>query len=460
MKSTLIAYRTAYRITKNPTLKILYLSSTSNLAIKQLSFIKKILLSDAYTALWPEMVNPDEYSREKWTESEISVDHPLRKKEGVREPTIFTAGLTTTITGLHSDINVLDDVVVDENAQTLEGRERVEEQYSLLTSILEPDGEEWTVGTRYHPNDLYQRQVSMEYEVFDEDGNVIETKPLYEKFERQVENRGDGTGQFLWPRQRRTDGKWFGFNEEVLSKIRSQYLDKGKFRAQYYNDPNDYGSAAIQKEYFQYYDQKHISRRGGKWFFKDRALNVFAALDFAFSLSKKADYTALVVVGVDREYNYYVLDIDRFKTDRIGDYFNHILKMYEKWGFRKLRCEVNVAQQAIVNDLKENYIKRYGLALSIEEHRPTRNEGAKEERILAVLQPRYQNGQIWHYTGYNCQILEEELMASKPPHDDVKDSLASAIEICVPPTMYIQQMSPEINSMSKQYSHSRFGGIA
>src|SRR5882724_862635 len=80
MKSALIAYRVAWELTRDPTLKILYISSTRNLAIKQLKFIKDILTNDVYRLYWPEMVNKDEAKREKWTEREISLDHPKRKE--------------------------------------------------------------------------------------------------------------------------------------------------------------------------------------------------------------------------------------------------------------------------------------------------------------------------------------------------------------------------------------------
>lgn len=454
-KSAMVAYRVVWELTRNPALRVLYISSTANLATKQLKFIKDILTSEIYRSYWPDMVNPEEGKREKWTENEIAVDHPLRKMENIRDPSIFTAGLTTSITGLHFDVAVLDDVVVRENAYTEDGREKTKQQYSLLASIEATDSREWVVGTRYHPKDLYNDMIQMNVDDFDDDGEIVGADPLYEVFERQVESRGDGTGEFLWPRQQRFDGKWFGFDAKILAKKRAQYLDRIQFRAQYYNDPNDAESAAIKRDYFQYYERNQLSRHGGLWFIRNKRINVFAAVDFAFSRARRADYTAIVVVGVDADKNYYVLDIERFKTDKISEYFSKILALHQKWDFRKLRAEVSVGQQVIVNDLKQSYIRQHGLALAIEEYRPNRHQGNKEERVEAVLQPRYHNGQIWHYLGGNCQVLEEELVLTNPPHDDVKDCLASAIESAVAPSNTQRQHTQR----SFDFTHKRFGGI-
>jgi hypothetical protein len=456
-KSAMVAYRVAWEITRNPTIRVLYISSTANLATKQLKFIKDILTCDIYRRYWPEMINIEEAKREKWTETEISVDHPKRKAEAVRDPTVFTAGLTTTITGMHCDVAVLDDVVVKENAYTEEGRVKVEQQYSLLASIEGTDGKEWAVGTRYHPNDLYKTLQEQVVEVYDNEGNLIEEEPLYEVFERQVENQGDGTGQFLWPRQQRYDGKWFGFDATVLAQKRAKYLDRVQFRAQYYNDPNDASNASITRDMFQYYDPKYLGRRDGKWYFNGTPLNVYAAIDFAFSIKQKADFSSIVVVGVSPTYDYYILDIARFKTNKISDYFKEILSLHQKWDFRKLRAEVSVAQGVIVQDLKDNYIRLHGLALSIDEHRPGAKLGSKEERIEAALQPRYANKQMWHQRGGNWQILEEELVLQNPPHDDVKDCLASVIPICIAPSG--ANKAPMTNLWAA-HAHTRFGGIS
>ena len=453
-KSALVAYRVAWEITKNPTLTVLYISSTSKLAEKQLKFIKDILTSRKYQRYWPEMVNKDEGKRSKWTNTEIEVDHPERKREGVRDPTVFAAGLTTSITGLHCNIAVLDDLVVQENAYIQDGRDKVKGQYSLLASIETTDAREWVVGTRYHPADLYGSMLDMYQEMFDDTGHLVSKTPVYELYQREVENRGDGTGSYLWPRQQRKDGKWFGFDQAILSTKKAQYLDKSQFRAQYYNDPNDSANEAISHDYFQYYDRKYLEQRDGKWVFRGKLLNVFASIDFAFSLQTTADYTAIVIIGIDSSGAIYILDIDRFKTNKITTYYEHLYQAYMKWGFRKLRAEVTVAQEAIVEELKDR-IREYGLAFSIDKFRPVRQMGTKEERIHATLSPRYENLSIWHFKSGMCDELETELKHQRPQHDDIKDALANAISIAVAP----RYMKRDINTRPLPYN-ARFGGIA
>lgn len=461
MKSALIAYRVVWELTKDPTLRILFISSTSNLATKQLKFIKDILTNDTYRLFWPEMVNKDDAKREKWTEREISVDHPKRKDESIREPSIFTAGLTSNIVGLHCDIAVLDDVVVQANAYTEDGREKVKDQYSLLSSVETVNSREWVVGTRYHPKDLYNDLLGLNIERYDEFGNVSQSTPLFERnsdygISETVESIGDGSGQFVWPRQQRSDGKWFGFDQEVLAIKRAQYVNKTHFRAQYYNDPHDIGSSVFKRDLFQYYEPAYLSNKGGYWWFKGERLNVFASIDFAYTIGKKSDYTAIVVIGVDGRGNYYILEIERFKTDKISEYFDRILKLFSKWGFRTLRAEVTAAQAPIVKDLKESYIRPLGLSLSIDEFRPSRFIGAKEERIMAALQPKYSNHQIWHYLGGNCQVLEEELLFSNPAHDDVKDALASVIDLAIEPKNIFRTMK---SSQTPFQFNAKFGGV-
>lgn len=452
MKSRIVAFLAAWWITRAPEETILYVSATAALAESQLYQIKQIIESPIYRKFWPEMVEEDEGKRERWTVAEICVDHHKRKLEGVRDPTVKAVGITGSTTGFHASKVILDDLVTPSNAYTEDGRKKVSDLYSQLASIENPGAQEVVVGTRYHPRDLYNTLITMtETHVEDEEEGEQENN-VYEVFQRVVETEGE----FLWPRMQRKDGKFFGFDAKALARIKAKYVDYTQFYAQYYNNPNSADDVAIDATKFQYYERKFLREEGGSWYFKDSKLNTYAAIDFAFSLKKEADYTALTVIGIDSDYNRYILEIDRFKTDSISTYFEHILTCHTKWGFRKMRAEVTVAQQAIVRSLKDNYIKPRGLLLSIDEYRPSRAEGDKDERIGAILEPLYNNMQVWHYRGGNCQSLEEELTMRRPPHDDIKDSLANACAIAIAPKKYL---TGNTNNNVVKF-HSRFGGLS
>lgn len=447
-KSRAVAFRVAWWITKYPETTVLYVSATADLAEKQLGYIKNILTSDKYRFYWPDMVNKEEAKRTKWTNDEICVDHGKRKEEGVRDPTVKAVGLTANTTGLHCNVAVLDDVVVPGNAYSETGREQVRSFYSQLSSIESTGAREWVVGTRYHPADLYKDLMDMQEILVDDEGEDVEY-PVYETFERVVEK----DGEFLWPKMRRSDGKTFGFDAKELARKKAKYLDVTQFYAQYYNNPNNRENYLVDSNKFQYYNRENVSNVSGMWFVGDKTVNVFASMDFAFSTSNTSDYTVIMLVGIDEDNNYYVLEIDRFKTNKISVMYDHVEKLYRKWRFRKIRCEVVAAQKLIVQQFKE-YMRGQSIVFAIDEYYPPRNMN-KKERIAATLEPRYQNNRIWHYRGGNCQLLEEELLLENPEHDDIKDALAACVEICKPPLQARTQWK-----RSGNVYHSKFGGVA
>tara|TARA_R110002050_G_scaffold291167_2_gene445466 strand:- start:36164 stop:37759 length:1596 start_codon:yes stop_codon:yes gene_type:complete len=451
LKSHIVATWCAWMIVRHPEITILYLSATAELAITQLYDIKNILDSDVFRKYWPEFINPEVGKREKWSSTSIILDHPLRKKEGIRDATIKAAGLTTNTTGWHADIVCADDLVVPENAYTEEGRDSVSKKASQFTSIRNAGGFTVACGTRYHPADVYAVWKEQSAENYDDNGNPLGKTLIWDIKEYPVEK----DDIFLWPRTIRPDGKAFGFNKNVLSRIRAEYTDRTQFYAQYYNDPNDPDSERMGREVFQYYNQRLLKKQGGNWFYGDKRLNIYAAVDFAYSLSNAADYTAIVVIGMDSDSNIYVLDIDRFKSFKTIEYFNHIVNLHSKWGFKKLQAEVTAAQKVIVESIKD-FVKKKGLRLSVIEFRPSRVEGSKEQRIAAALEHRYENYEIWHFEGGWTAILEEELVMSRPAHDDVKDALASAVTIAVAPARSARDTISEF--LNPNIQRTRFGG--
>jgi predicted phage terminase large subunit-like protein len=429
LKSHVVATWCGWMVVRHPEITILYVSATAELAIAQLYDIKNLLGSNIFQKYWPEYIHPDTGKREKWSSTSIMVDHPKRKKEGVRDATIKTAGLTTNTTGWHADVICSDDIVVPENAYTEEGRESVSKKTSQYTSIRNAGGFTLACGTRYHPADIYAVWKEQTAEEFDEVTGALITKNKVWSIKEHPVEKDD---IFLWPRSVRDDGKAFGFSKNILSRVRAEYTDRTQFYAQYYNDPNDPDSERMGREVFQYYNPRYLRKEGSRWNYNGKRLNIYAAVDFAYSLSKDADYTAIVVIGIDCESNIYVLDIDRFKSFKTIEYFKHIAALHSKWGFKKLQAEITAAQKTIVDSIKD-FVKKEGLSLSVIEFRPSKAEGSKEQRIASVLEHRYENYLIWHLEGGWTQILEDELVQSRPAHDDIKDALAAAVSIAVAP---------------------------
>lgn len=451
LKSHMVATWCAWIVTRHPEVTILYLSATAELAIIQLYDIKNILGGNTFMKFFPEYIHPQDGNREKWSSEKIIIDHPYRKKEGVRDATVATAGLTTVTTGWHADIIVADDLVVPENAYTEDGRSTVVKKASQFTSIRNAGGFTMACGTRYHPSDVYASWKDQVYDVYDEEMILVDRLPVWEIKEYVVEDNGF----FIWPRTVRPDGKAFGFDRNILSRIKAEYPDTVQFYAQYYNNPNDPSSDRISREKFQYYNPRLLKKEGGRWLYNGNRLNIYAAVDFAFSLDKQADYTAIVVIGIDSDGNIYVVDIDRFKTKKTIEYFKRIADLHSKWSFNKLQAEVTVAQVVIVEAIKD-YVKQHGLRLSVIEFRPNRQQGSKEQRIAAALEHLYDNNKMWHHEGGWTSVLEEELVLARPPHDDIKDALASAVTIAVKPQGSRTSAIKELMGLSKP--KSRFGG--
>lgn len=460
-KSVCIAIWAAWYITKNPWTTIAYVTGVSDLAQRQTRFIKRILESDIYRMLWPEMLNwvKDDEGRMKhvplykWNENEFEVYHPDRRARGINDPTMKATSVGSTNTGFHFNVLLFDDLVTEKNFDTEAGREEVKGTYAAFSSIATNNSIVKAVGTRYHPKDQYQLMMDEEREVYDDEGNFLRTEKNYEVFIRKVEE----DGVFCWPRKLVPElGEHFGFDWNELARKKSKYKASGRmeqYYAQYYNQPNDPELHKLDRNKFQYYDEKHLKWHNGKWHFNNYPLNVFAAMDVAYTDGKQSDYTAIVVIGLDEDGDIYVLDLDRFKTNKFNVYYERMVGLQTKWNFRKIQVETNAGGVLVAQYLRDE-IKKNGASVAVEGKHKTANEGKKSERIAAIIEPRYENMSIWHPKCGIIGLLEEEIILPNPPHDDLKDALAAAISISRPPA---KQHSH--SNISYIRTHHRFGGM-
>jgi len=423
--------------------------------------MKSMMTSDIYTAIWPEMFAENKGERGVWSAYAFDVDHPDRKAHGVRDHTVIIKTVKSNAQGLHSDGLVFDDVVVPQFADTAVGRNELSKSLGYFSSILNPGGWIKAVGTRYHPKDAYQSMIAARKGIWDEiEGAFTKEEPLWDVKERVVEDSPDrsGTGRFLWPRTQSTrDEKSYGFDIRELAKIKADYQSHQgtvHFYSQYYNDPNDVGTNRIGRDKFQYYDQKHIVVSNGTVKHRGNRLNVYAAMDVAWSDHSKADYTAIAVIGIDSEGFIYVLDLIRFKTSNFQEYYESCVSLQQQWGFRKMVVETNAGGALVAQEI-ESLVRRNGGNLVVDRRASTSHQGTKAERWAAVLEPRYESKTIWHAKGGYTPTLEEELVSSKPAHDDLKDALCAAVSTAKPPASKRLDYK-EMNNGKIVYG--RFGG--
>lgn len=438
LKSHCIAVYCVWKITYEPWTTIVYVSSQDDLAKAQLYAIKSMMQSDRYTILWPEMFNEDGGERGTWSAYAFDVDHPERRARGVRDHTMIIKTVKSNSTGLHCDGLIFDDVVVPQFADTEVGRKEVSKSLGYFSSILNPGGWIKAVGTRYNPQDAYSDMIESEVPTYDYEGNEVSRVKSWQVMERVVENSPDrsGTGEYLWPRVASPlDGKQYGFDIKELAKIRADYTTHGglsNFYAQYYNDPNDVGNQRVDRSLFQYYDRKHMRVEGDKVFYKNNRLNVFCAMDVAWSDSDKADYTAIAVVGVDHDGYIYVLDLVRFKTTKFQEYYDVAVQLQQQWGFRRMLVESNAGGMFVAQEV-ESLVRRNGGNLVVDRRASTWKQGTKQEKWAAILEPRYESRTIFHFRGGITPYYEEEVLSSKPRNDDLKDAVSAAISISKPP---------------------------
>jgi hypothetical protein len=437
-KSFCIAVAVSWAITKYPWFTIAYVSSNPTLSERQLTIIKNVFNSDYHRELWPEMLNYEINPRTKqlehrplssWTKTELSVDHKDRPKSE-KDPTIFATSAKSTNTGAHFKLCVFDDLVTNENYRSAAEREEIREVYQSFASIATTGSLMWLVGTRYGDNDLYADLKEKTYTVFDDDtGEVVEERHLWKWFERVVEDSRtrDGSGNYVWPRAKGGDGNWYGFNATELSRKKSSAFNLELFYAQYYNDPNAADTDNVDARCFQYADPRHLKMEKGVWFYGNKQLRTHCGMDLAFTeggIKKvRRDYTAISVIGWDEDGYLYVLEQKRFQTSDIEKYYNELMELWEYWRFKEVSIESNVGGSVVVNFI-QNEVRKHTTNLVVKGIQSSKN---KQERIELTLIPLYRNQSVFHFKGGYCKQLEEELRLTRPPHDDLKDSLYIAV---------------------------------
>lgn len=373
---------------RNPDLRILLANNTWDNSRKFLRSIQKYLAPGSLLSTYF-----GNFQSELWNQDECTI---RQRTKILDAPTWMTTGIEKEQTSQHYDLIVADDLVARENCGTLEQRQKVKLYYKDLLDLLEPSGRLIVIGTRWHQDDLYADLLA---------------DPSFQNFIRTAytdETRSSVT----FPAK---------FSLAYLEQLRTA---KGsyEFSAQYLNDPVDESAADFRREQIRYYDPTtpHPS-------------SLYLTIDPAVSLSRDADYTAMVVAGMFSNKKIRLVDYlhARLVPDRLVD---GVFDLVKKWSLHRVGIETFAFQRTLKYEIQRRQ-RETGIFFTIDElgkrHSGKGENSLSKEARIRRLQPYFEQGLI--EIRHDMKTLEDELLHfPRGKHDDLIDALSYQLDYLIP----------------------------
>lgn len=368
-------------------LRILVASSTQPLAE---AFLREasahIERSDLFKALYGELRDPRRWSQSKKT---------IRGREAKwKEASLTAVGRGTALTGGHYDVAILDDVVSELDRDSDTERAATLSWYRALLSVVCHDGLVVLIGTRWHASDLYAH--------------------LLEELNPQLAEAGKAPYMSIVRPAYKDDGEPAFPNILGRGKLEALRVELGSlaFSAQYELRPLPAEATLFSESELRYYDDL------------PEGCTYFGYLDPSLGRTKRADYSAFVVIARDPAGLLYLVEADlqrrapeRLKTD--------IVAHFGRYPFERVGIETNAFQEILALDIEAD------LARAGHPHRLVRvnhsadcisRVQAAQGRIMALQFPR-----DWRA---RCPEAMRQLFEFPlGRHDDGPDAIEGALSI-------------------------------
>lgn len=397
LKSSIVTIgKTIQIMLQNPNSRILIANQVWDISRKFLFEIKEHLERSNLKHIFGNFVS------EKWNADTMVI---AQRTRAVKEASVTTTGTEAESTGGHFDVIILDDLIGLQNSMTQELRDKAKRFRRSMINLLEPDGLLIEVGTRWHLDDTFAELIEKEMKYYDvmtrqvlENGRIIFPKKFSKHFNPQTKS---------WEFSKEQSMDFINYLRESLTPA--------EFSSQYMNNPIDEENQIFKPAFFKRYDR--------------RPENLYLAMtiDPAISDKQSADYSAIVVSGMDHEHQIYVLDYIRGRWTP-HELIDRIFTTYVKWKPSAIGLEC-VAYQKSLKYFIEEKMMIHGVHFPIEEIK--RGSNASKEFRIKALEPYYRGGRVFHASW--MKDLEDELSTfPKGKHDDLIDALSDHLELLLP----------------------------
>ena len=319
----------------------------------------------------------------KWTETEIILANNVK---------ILARGAGASMRGLRHgphrpDLIVADDLENDETVESPLAREKMTRWFDrALLNCLAPGGTMLVVGTVLHYDSLLSRLLKR--------GGDFWTK----KYAAVLPD-----GAPLWPE------RW----PIARLEAKKRQIGRAAFDQEFQNEPIDSEARIFREETFGYYETDAIAAK---------QLAAFGYIDLAISERTRADYTALVTIGVDELGTIYVLDASRRRMP-IRAQIEATFLTFDRWQHVRLGVEDVAYQRAFKQLLDEESAKTNRWIPTV----AVRPDVDKVRRI-STLSPLIERGDLL-FRREHTELIDELRYFPKAPHDDLADALHGAVQV-------------------------------
>lgn len=300
----------------------------------------------------------------KFTESDVIV----RFKDGTMFR-ILAKGSEQSLRGLkwngmRPDLIICDDMENDELVMNKERREKFMRWiYGALIPALSPDGIMRVVGTVLHLDSFLEQimpkpwdKSTVRTELVDwTDKNLVPINRRSMWIAKRWRAHNDDLSEILWPTR---------FTKERLREIRADYTERGipdVYSQEYLNYPLD-----PLRAYFKKSDFVEMSQGDKSDILEHRRpLTYYIADDPAVSEHERADYTAIIICGMDSNGTLYLIEALKDRIDT-REHIDLLFDLYEKYQPEFIAIEKEKITKAIGPFLREEMFKRNRFPLIVE----------------------------------------------------------------------------------------------
>ena len=316
--------------------------------------------------LYPEVFHKEpRKDAQLWTvEKGFTIKRPLNLKDA----TMRGFGLVdTSFTGHRISHAIYDDAVNEQSVSTPEMVEKVNERWELSLNVGMPGSKRYYIGTFYAHGDSYHHMAGR--------GVRLRLHPCYAVTDKSVYDPSSGL-----PVQLQHDYKKpVLFSGEHLVK-EEKLMGPGTFGVQMLCDPNAGATTGFKHEWIRYYKESPDRLR--------KHCNVVIVVDPAADKKRGSSKTAMWVIGLGDDENYYILDavIDHLKLRQRTE---TLFRLAGRWKPNQVRYE-RYSMQSDIQHI-EYVMERESFRFNIDE---VGGSLSKDDRIMRLV-PLFAQGKVF-----------------------------------------------------------------